>query len=136
MSQQYKPVMEDTFRASGGVSPHRFVGYDGAHCGAGKKAAGASRYGADDTKLGNMVVIGTAVVEAGGAFSAGDPLTSDASGKAVLAADLSVELAAGSDSTDVDGAHTFAGGVLPVAINGYAKQDSSGDGVKVEIKLV
>ena len=136
MGEQCVPLNRTHFTASGDVSRYRFIGFDGAHCGAGAKANCVSVFDASDTTPGTGTDFGSAVVEAGGVVAVGDPIASDANGKAVKAADLSVTLTAGDDTVDADGAHTFAGGVLPVTINGYAREAASGAGVFIEVKLV
>jgi hypothetical protein len=73
-----------TFVAPGTIYAKRFIGYDGNLCGAGLKAAGVACF---DAGAGEMVTVygpgNVVLVVAGGAFSAGSRLASDANGKAV-----------------------------------------------------
>lgn len=132
-----KALLTGTITAAAAITKHRFVGFDNQHCGAGAKARGVA---IDDIALGDDGAIdelGELVVEAGGEFSAGDPVTSDADGKAVVATDVDVSVDAGAvpvESTAADGPiTTTTGGVLPEAINGYALEDAAGDGSIVRI---
>ena len=114
--------------ATGDINKQRFVGYDGAVCGLGEKAAGVSQY---DTESGNRCTIqtsGPAVVVCGGTITEpGTPIASDADGKAIEA--------------------TLPEGTTPVtwsellAVNGYAAGDpdffpkSEGDTLRVNLSL-
>lgn len=128
--------MEETFKEGGmsgidatdDIYKMRFVGYDGAQCGLGEKAAGVSQY---DTASGNRCTIqtsGPAVVECGGVITEpGTPIASDADGKAIEA--------------------TLPEGTTPVtwsellAVNGYAAGDpdfypkAAGDTIRVNLSL-
>ena len=131
LTQQIDRV--DTIIATGAVAEKTFVGYDGKTCGADKKALGVAVYDASVGDAVSVAVEGRVIVTAGGAVAVGDPVTSDANGKAVVASNVAVTLNAGgsayNDST------TVAGGVLPVAINGYARTASGADGDLIEIEL-
>lgn len=108
----YTPVLTKTVRSSGAVSAKRFIGYDGAQIGsAGAAAYGVSLFNADDGEALSVVVMGTAIVETGGAVSKGDKLTADANGKAIVAT---------------------AGNV----VNAIALEDASGAGQEIEVLLV
>jgi hypothetical protein len=77
-------ILTDAVTATAAISAARFVTRAGAHSAAGGYAVGVSRSAG---AIGDMVptdVLGTAEVESGGAFADGDPLMSDASGRAVL----------------------------------------------------
>ena len=123
----------DTIIATGAITEKTFVGYDGDTCGANAKAVGVAVYDASTGDAVSIAQEGRVIITAGGAVAVGDPVTSDASGKAVAAADVTVTLNAGG-STDNDTA-TVAGGVLPVAINGYARTAASTDGDLIELDL-
>jgi hypothetical protein len=61
----------------------RFAGFDGNVCGAGAKALGVVEA---DTDAGNMAplnVLGVMLVEAGAPVAAGEPVQSDADGRAI-----------------------------------------------------
>lgn len=74
-----------TIAAASAVTAHRFVGYDGAQVDTEEaKALGVSVSDAKDGDDLALDVIGTTVVESGGAFDAGDELVSDASGAAIV----------------------------------------------------
>ena len=84
MSQKI-PLLTLTVSAIGAVSAHRFVGYDGAQVNTvGAKALGVSVSDALDNDDLALDVIGTTVIESGGAFGAGDDLVSDATGAAIV----------------------------------------------------
>ena len=110
----YTSVLTKTVKASGAVSAKRFVGYDGAQIGsAGAAAFGVSLFNADDGEALSIVVMGTAIVETGGAVSKGDKLTADANGRAIVAT-------------------TGTGNV----VNAIALEDASGAGQEIEVLLV
>lgn len=86
----YNPVQTITLTPSGAIAPHRFVAFDGAQAVAGQAARGVTHDGAEvGDKAVPVIVLGTAIVEAGGAFNAQDLLTADASGRAVAVATAS-----------------------------------------------
>ncbi|MDP8256445.1 MAG: DUF2190 family protein, partial [Candidatus Alcyoniella australis] len=99
---QYRPILTLPFTASGAVAANRFVGHDGALCGADAKSLGVTRFGADDGKAGETIVLGTAVLEVGEQVAKGDRLVSDANGKGLkataLAAAVTAEIAAALDA--------------------------------------
>jgi len=80
---QHISLLTLTVVASGAVTSHRFVGYDGAQAGAGGAALGVSRTNADDGDEVPVDTVGTAIIESGAAISVGDSLESDADGRAV-----------------------------------------------------
>lgn len=81
-----------------------------------------------------VVLSGVVVVESGGVFASGDPVSSDSSGKAVVVSAVTATVASGSGGGATT--TTIAGGKLPVAINGYAIDKSTASGQFVRIKLV
>lgn len=84
MSQQSIPILTLSPLATEDITAHRFVAPGGAVPGAGENTLGASLA---DTSTGQPIpttVLGTAIVEAGGTFSAYDKLETDAEGKAVV----------------------------------------------------
>ncbi|MCX6146054.1 MAG: DUF2190 family protein, partial [Candidatus Kapabacteria bacterium] len=102
-------------------------------CSTSEKAVGVLEENEAPSVAGQEVAVavgGIVVIEAGGTFASGDPVSSDSSGKAVVVA--SVAVASGSGG----GATTLTGGKLPVAINGYAIDKSTASGQFVRIKLV
>lgn len=72
--------------ASGAVLAARFVGMlTGAHCASGAKAQGVSQYAANTGEAFALDVLGTTIVEAGGAVGAGSEVkaAADGSGRAI-----------------------------------------------------
>lgn len=85
MASQSIPILTLTVAASGAVTERRFVGFDGAQIAtADVRAMGVARYGVADGKDLPVDVMGTTIVETGGAFAIGDELTVDANGRAVI----------------------------------------------------
>jgi hypothetical protein len=126
--------------ATANITKHRFVGFTGQHAGANAKALGASL--TYDTPNGSALAVaisGIVILEAGGEITAGAAVTSDANGKAVAVAAVTVTVPVGGTEVTSDGAQptlVVAGGRLPVAINGYALEASSGDGKFIQVRLV
>ncbi len=83
---QQRPVLEFPVVAAGAIARKRFVTYQRAQAQDGQRALGVSDYEAAQGKLCNLVVLGTTVVEAGGAVGVGDEVQSDAQGRAILRA--------------------------------------------------
>lgn len=74
-----------TIQAAGAVTESRFVGFDGAQISAeGARAMGVSLYGVEDGKDLPVDVIGTTVVETGGAVAIDDELVADTDGRAIV----------------------------------------------------
>lgn len=107
MSQKLS-LLTHTVTASGDVTVHRFVGFDGAQVAAvGGKALGVATFAAKDGQDLAVDVIGTAVVETGGAFSAGDDLVSDATGRAIVNPEVGGEIVVARALDDAAGAGEF-----------------------------
>jgi len=88
MSRQAISLLDLTVRASGAVTEHRAVGYDGAQATVqGQKVLGVSRYAAPAGTDVAATVAGTAVVETGAEIDIGDSLICDAQGRAMPAVD-------------------------------------------------
>lgn len=77
------PLFTRTLAASGTVNPHRFVRQDGAQAGASDIPLGISP--PDIQTYFAATLLGTEILEAGEAFSAGELLAPDASGRGVRA---------------------------------------------------
>ncbi len=139
MALTQNSVQTDTILATGALTEKTFIGYDGATCAANAKAVGVAIYDASTGDAASVAISGKLVVTAGGAVAAGDAVASDASGYAVSAASVSATVDAGATavtSTAANGAIvTVAGGVLPVAINGYARTVASTSGDTIEVDL-
>lgn len=85
MSQQSASLMDLSQVSSGANTSKRGVKFDGAQADTlGGKIMGIAKYGAVDGQVFPVTVVGTAIVETGGAFSAGDDLVVDAQGRAVV----------------------------------------------------
>jgi len=78
------PAQTLTIVATGIVTKRRFVTMLGALAAAGAHAFGVARYNAAVGDELPVDTLGTTEVEAGGIFAKGDPLTPDATGRAVL----------------------------------------------------
>ncbi|HKJ76855.1 MAG TPA: capsid cement protein [Gammaproteobacteria bacterium] len=83
MSSQAIEVLSLTKKAGGTIADKRFVAFDGTQAAADANVMGASRYAAASGNDLPVTVLGTAVVEAGGVVAVGDPVSSDAQGRAV-----------------------------------------------------
>lgn len=158
MSKTFLPGLIYTVTAAAATAKGLFIKPTGAVCAASEKALGVSYDESNDDGTLAVVLDGIVPVIAGGSITAGDPVTSDANGKAVKAASVAVAaptvaaptvaLEAGDVPVTADAATPtinvtagevttgeISGGVLPVAINGYALEDAS-EGETVLVKLV
>ncbi|WP_336973430.1 capsid cement protein [Sphingobium aromaticiconvertens] len=99
--------------ATAAVAANRFVGLlTGAHCASAAKAQGVSQFAAATGEALAVDVLGTSIVEAGGAIAERGPVkaAADGSGKAIAQADV--------------------GEIL-----GYAVTAATADGQKIEVLL-
>ena len=107
MSQKIS-LLTPTVTASGAISVHRLVSFSGAQiAAAGAKALGVATTDAvtgDDLAVD---VLGTSVVETGGAFSVGDDIVADASGRAIVNPEVGGEVVLGQALEDSGGAGEF-----------------------------
>lgn len=84
MSQK-TPLLTLTVTAAGAVAACRFVGFGGAQVtAAGAKALGVSTTSALDGDDLAIDVIGTTVIESGGAIAVGDDIVADSQGRAIV----------------------------------------------------
>lgn len=88
---QQIPILILSAVAAAAVAPRRFIAYPDANgrsaqAGAGAVAMGVSEYGVEAGKQFPVNALGTTIVEAGGAFAAGQEVQSDAQGRAILKA--------------------------------------------------
>lgn len=83
MGKQSLPLLSQPVTASGAIAASRFVTPTGAQAGVGVNSLGVSRFDAGDTETVTVDVIGTAIIETGGAVTAGGLIESDASGRAI-----------------------------------------------------
>ncbi|MBF0424817.1 MAG: DUF2190 family protein [Magnetococcales bacterium] len=83
MSQQSFQLLSLTVVATTAIVGNRFVTIGGAQAGQGGDAFGAALTAASIGDAMAVATIGTAILEAGAAINIGDPLQSDALGRAV-----------------------------------------------------
>ena len=81
----YQPLLIESVKATANIEQHRFIGFDGAYCGAGEKALGVSDVAIDKDQYAPVAVLGTLLVVSAGTINAGDSVASDENGKAVKA---------------------------------------------------
>ncbi len=86
MSSQSHSVLTLTVVASGAIVANRFVSPMGDQAGDGENALGVARFTVADNKPVAVDMLGTTVVEAGAAISAGALVQSNAEGKAITKA--------------------------------------------------
>lgn len=144
-----QPLGIASITAAANLTAGYFIGFDGAACGANAKALGVCEADTDSGRQAPVITDGIAVVICGGTISVGDPIASDASGKAVAASALAVDdtkLTIDSGATAVTSsaangaiisaaAGFLAGSTPPVALNGWAL-DAGASGGYVRVKLV
>lgn len=107
MSQKI-PVLTLTVLAVGAVTAHRFVGFDGAQLDSvGAEAFGAANFDAKDGDDLSVDVIGTTVIETGGAVAVGDDLISDADARAIVNPEVGGEVVAAKALDAASGAGEF-----------------------------
>lgn len=139
MSQQARSLLNISVPvAPGAVTAFRAVDFAGAQATAqGQKVMGVAQRGAAQGQGYEATVIGTAIVEAGGAFTAGHPLIVDASGRAI-ANSGALNVAAGATAVTsgaANGASVLAGSDLPEYVFADAVQAATQAGDLVEVLL-
>lgn len=132
------PVLSLTFRATGSVAANRAIGFAGAQVSvAGAKVKGVSPRSVAVGEYSDVDVLGTTIIETGGAFGIGASLIADAQGRAV-AASGALGVAAGEmpvTSGVANGAAALTGADLPEYVFADALEASSGAGQFVEVLL-
>lgn len=124
-----QPLLTISIKAATDLSKNLFVGFDGNLPAANSKPLGVVNA---DTSTGNMcpvTVNGIALVKSGSAISAGSPVTTDASGRAVTVSNLTASVPQGSNNVLSNSSFPsllLYGGKLPQTICGYALDDASG----------
>lgn len=83
MSRQAVPILTLSHRASANLTANRFVSYAGGVPSANGATIGVARADAASGTMASVDILGTAVVETGGAITALTNIATDASGKAV-----------------------------------------------------
>lgn len=106
-------ILSLTVAANGAVTKRRAVGFDGAQADtAGQKVIGVAETDQSDGRDLAVSVLGTALIEAGAAFDAGDDLVVDTQGRAIV-------------NPESGGEYIFAD----------ALRDAAGEGAIVEVLL-
>ncbi|MFW5920368.1 MAG: capsid cement protein [Polyangiales bacterium] len=101
-------ILAHSVGADGDVTRHRFVRSTGAQVDTeGAKALGVSQYDADDGDVLAVDVIGTTIVETGGAISLEDDLVSDDQGRAIVDPEVGGEVTLAEPLQEADGAGEF-----------------------------
>lgn len=140
----YHDVFSFSIVAAAALTKHRFIGFNGNHCGAGKKALGVSLFNVGSGEMASLVCEGIALVEAAGAITLNAdgtaPIKSDANGKAEKAVPMDGVVDSGAVAVTSSAANgnilTLNGSEAPEVINGYAMDAASGAGVIIRVKLV
>lgn len=84
MSRQFTSLLALTVLSTGAIGAERFVTHAGGQAGAAVRTLGIARSKADEAgEIVPVDVIGTAVIETGGAIALGAKLETDAQGRAV-----------------------------------------------------
>lgn len=125
----------DTITAAADLAANTFVGFDGDVCGANAKALGKVIYDTTSGGQAAAAVEGRVLLIAGGTVAVGDPVASDANGKAIKADALQVASGATQVTSTAANGSILTGGATPQAINGYAMSaGTSGDLIQVILK--
>ena len=91
MSENYNPILPKTVKAAGNFTKRRFIGFDDLQITTqGNAAKGVAQQDALTNDLTPVTIIGTAIVEAGGAIAAGAYVISDNQGRAIAANALAI----------------------------------------------
>lgn len=89
-TKTYNPVLIETTKAVVDLQQYRFIGFNGNYCTSGAKALGVSDVSISKGECAPVAVFGILLVEAGGTVAVGDPIASDAEGRAIKAVDSAV----------------------------------------------
>ena len=111
MSNQFTSLLAVPLTLSATVAANRFVKFSGAVSGAGENSLGVARSGGASGEKVTVNVLGTAIVEAGAAVTAGDTLKADSTGRGITWATSGAKI-------------------------GQALQTASGAGVMIEVLLI
>lgn len=127
--REFTPGPEHTVTANGALTDSRAVGFDGAQISvAGAAMFGLARGSFSDGEAARLVTSGAPTGESGGAFSRGNPLTTDAQGRFVLAGPLAVQAGATTVTSTAANGEILEGGEPPEVIVAYALEDAAGAG--------
>ncbi len=139
MAMQAVDIFTPTVVANGPITVFRCVDFNGNQAATpGMKVHGVARQAADEAGDAIPIVcLGTAIVETGGVFAAGDSLVTDNQGRAVKNTGA-LAIAAGATavtSAAANGANDLTGSDLPEWVFGDALAASTGAGNFVEVLL-
>lgn len=139
MATEFFHILTETITVGvADVAEHIAIKADGAVAGANEAGIGLTTMAAKAGEPVPVAVLGIAIGTSGGAISVGDKLTTDANGKLVAAAAVSVTVPAGATAVTSDAAQpdlVEAGGVLPQRILGEALSAASGADEKIRVLL-
>ncbi|MBF0453260.1 MAG: DUF2190 family protein [Magnetococcales bacterium] len=136
MSQQNISVLTLTLTASGTVSSHRAIGFDGAQATSqGQKVAGATLSQADDGGSVAVITHGTAIIESGASIAVGDSLMTDSQGRVIPATTLGISSGAVAVSSSAADGAILEGGDLPEFVFADALQGAASAGKRIEVLL-
>lgn len=126
-----------TLTAPSAVAAYRAVGFDGAQATIqGQKVQGVARYAAATGEAYAVDVVGTAIVEAGAAFSKGDSLIVDGQGRAIAATGaLAVKAGATAVTSTAANGAVLGGADLPEYVFADALEVAAASGRLVEVLL-
>ena len=135
--QQSIGLLDLPATASGAVTARRGVDFAGAQATVqGQKVMGVAVYDAVGTGPLAVRVIGTALVETGGAFANGDPLIVDTQGRAIASTGpLALKAGATAVTSAAANGAVLQGGDAPEFVFADALAASSAAGVFVEVLL-
>ncbi len=83
INKTYIPILITSVEAKEDLKEHRFIGFDGKYCKAGKKAMGVVDVTTEEGQMTPVAVLGVLLVEAAENIAVGDVITSDNYGRAV-----------------------------------------------------
>lgn len=138
MGEQYNPIYPRSVRAAGVFTKRRFIGFDRLQITTqGNAAMGVAQQDAILNELTPVTILGTAIVEAGGAVGIGIYVISDNQGRAIAANALAIAAGAtGVTSAAANGATDITGSVPTEKVNGIAMEAAGGAGELIEILLI
>lgn len=136
MSAQGVVILALSCVAASAVTQYRCIGYDNAQASvAGQNVKGVSQRPAALGESFEVATLGTTPAEAGGAFVAGDYLTTDNQGRVVVASALQVAAGATAVTSSAANGAIVSGSYPATKLVGVALQASAGAGSVVEILL-
>lgn len=84
-NKSFQPTLALTIKATMDLPAYRFVDYQGKLCDENQKSLGVSVGKWSNGSFASVIVLGTAIVEAGTTINAGDKIASDSTGRAKVA---------------------------------------------------